>query len=109
MKKQNKKVKFNIQKGQLVEVDWVDHTTFQDIADFDMKHPSSYLTPTTNVDFFVTKDKDSIMISHMTYGAGPQTKFDNVTLIPKALIKNILIHKRIVYDDGRYKNKTRFL
>ena len=105
IKKQKKNKKFPVlNKGDILIVTWKDPTTFQDINEFEIKHPSRYLTPTKNLGFFVTCDKESIMISNMTYGNGKLEKFDNVTIIPKRLIENI---EKLKKEKWKSKKRTK--
>jgi len=83
-----------LNKGDILVVTWNNPTSFQDINNFVIKHPSGYLTSTKNLGFFVVKDRKSIMISNMTYGYGESEKFDNITIIPKSLIEDIEKLKR---------------
>ena len=83
-----------LNKGDILIVSWKDPTSFQGIEDFAIKYPSSYLTPTKNLGFFVTKDKKSIMISDMTFGEGALEQYKNVTIIPKNLVEDIEKLKR---------------
>lgn len=85
-----KKINFtNLKKGEAIIIDWKDPTTLEDENGIIPKEISKYYTPTRNIGFYVMQDKESVIISNMTYDIGKLEKFNSLTVIPKVLIINI--------------------